>query len=86
LNPTPRPEAGRLLVEGLRCLGLAREALPVLKQGDPRKAALAVRIRTLTAVPNAWLAEQLHFGTRSPREPLRPNRPAGTAETTGEIR
>jgi len=53
LNPTPRPEAGRLLVEGLRCLGLAREALPVLKQGDPRKAALAVRIRTLTAVPNA---------------------------------
>jgi len=67
-------EAGRLLAEGLRCLGLAKEALAVLKKGDPRKAALAVRIRTRTAVPNAWIAEQLHLGHVS-----RVNRCARTA-------
>ena len=55
-------EAGRLLAEGLRCLGLPREELPMLKKGDPRKAALAVRIRAKTTVPNAWIAEQLHLG------------------------
>ena len=50
-------EARQLLEEGLRCLGLEREELPGLKKGDPRKAALAVRIRTRTIVPNAWIAE-----------------------------
>ena len=55
-------EAGRLLAEGLRCLGLQREELPLLKKGDPRKAALAVRIRAKTTVPNGWIAEQLHLG------------------------
>jgi len=54
--------ARRLLEEGLHCLGLERESLAGLKKGDPRKAALAVRIRTLTAVPNAWIAAQLHLG------------------------
>ena len=55
-------EARRLLEEGLRCLGMEREELPLLKKGDPRKAALAVRIRTRTTVPNAWIAEQLQLG------------------------
>ena len=55
-------EAGRLLAEGLRCLGLPKEKLPLLKKGDPRKAALAVRIRAKTTAPNAWIAEQLHLG------------------------
>ena len=55
-------EAQRLLTEGLRCLGMEREELPRLKKGDPRKAALAVRIRTRTTVSNAWIAEQLQLG------------------------
>ena len=54
--------AQRILEEGLRCLGLKKEQLPDLKKGDLRKAALAVRIRTMTAVPNAWIAGQLHLG------------------------
>lgn len=54
--------ARRLLEAGLRCLGLEREALPLIGKGDPRKAALAVTIRCMTAVPNAWIAEQLHLG------------------------
>jgi len=55
-------EARRLLEEGLRCLGLERKELPRLKKGDPRKAALAVRIRTRTTASNAWIAEQLQLG------------------------
>lgn len=55
-------EAQQLLTEGLRCLGLEREELPGLKKGDPRKAALAVRIRTRTTVPNAWIAQHLQLG------------------------
>ena len=55
-------EARRLLEEGLRCLGVERDELARLKKSDPRKAALAVRIRTSTTVPNAWIAEQLQLG------------------------
>ena len=55
-------EACRLLDEGLRCLGLDREQVRGIRKGDPRKAALAVRIRTRTTVPNAWIAEQLQLG------------------------
>ena len=55
-------EARRLLEEGLRCLGVEREELASLKKGDPRKAALAVLIRTRTTAPNAWIAEQLQLG------------------------
>ena len=54
--------AGRPLAEGLRCLGLQTKDLPLLKKGDPRKAALAVRIRPKTTAPTAWIAEQLHLG------------------------
>ncbi len=32
------------------------------KAPDPRKAALAVRIRMRTTAPNAWIAEQLQLG------------------------
>jgi len=56
-------EARRLLEEGLRCLGLEREELRGLKKGDPRKAALAVRIRTHTIAPNAWIAEHCSWDT-----------------------
>ena len=34
----------------------------MLKKSDLRKAALAVRFRTRTAVPNAWIAELLYLG------------------------
>ena len=55
-------EARRIVEEGLRCLGVEKEELPRLKKADPRKAALAVRIRMRTTAPNAWIAEQLQLG------------------------
>ena len=54
--------AQRILEDGWRDLGLKTEQLPDLKKGDVRKAALAVRLRTMTAVSNAWIAGQLHLG------------------------
>ena len=55
-------EAHRPLQAGLRCLGLQREDLAGLKKGDARKAAIAAMIRAHTAVPNAWLAQELELG------------------------
>jgi hypothetical protein len=55
-------EAQRLLERGLRCVGLQSEELAGLKKGDQRKAAKAAFIRAHTAVPNAWIAQQLQLG------------------------
>lgn len=55
-------EARRLLAAGLMCLELRREDLAGLKKGDGRKAAIAAMIRAHTAVPNAWIAQELHLG------------------------
>lgn len=46
-------EAQRILAEGLRYRGLAREGRQRLKKGDPRKLTLTVRIRTRITVPSA---------------------------------
>ena len=55
----------------------------MLKKGDLRKAALAVRIHTRTAVPNAWIAELLYLGHVSRVNRGAP-RPARTTERIGE--
>ena len=55
-------EARRLLEAGLICLELRPEDLAGLKKGDERKAAIAALIRAHTAVPNAWIAQELQLG------------------------
>jgi hypothetical protein len=57
-------EAGRLLAEGIRELGLPgdRKGLEGLKKSDPRKVKLAVLLRAHTSVPNEWIAGKLAMG------------------------
>lgn len=57
-------EAGRLLVEGMRELGLPgdRKGLEKLKKSDPRKVKLAALLRAHTTVPNEWIARKLAMG------------------------
>ena len=55
-------EARRLLLRGLEWPGLEAESLAGLRKGDGRKLALAAVIRAQTAVPNAWIARELHLG------------------------
>ena len=58
-------EAQRLLREGMIEQNLRTRDLAKLKKADPRKVAIAERIRRTTAVPLAWIAEQLHMGSPS---------------------
>lgn len=55
-------DAERLLVDGLKVLGLAEAQLAELKKGAEGKALLAWLIRKNTAVSNAWIAERLQMG------------------------
>ncbi len=55
-------EAERLLALGLKALSLQRDELRTLKRSDPRKLKIAREIRTETAVPNEWIARELHLG------------------------
>jgi hypothetical protein len=55
-------EARRLMVEGLRIVGIDEGELGGLKKGDARKLAVALLIRRRTAVPSRWIAEALHLG------------------------
>lgn len=58
-------EAQRLLREGLAEQNLRPRDLAKLKKGDARKVAIAERIRRTTALPLAWIAEQLSMGSPS---------------------
>jgi hypothetical protein len=57
-------EAGRLLAEGARELGLPVDGsgLAKLRKSDPRKVRLAVLLRAHTTVSNEWIAEKLVMG------------------------
>jgi REP element-mobilizing transposase RayT len=57
-------EAGRLLAEGIRELGLPgdRKGLVGLKKSDPRKVKLATLLRAHTSVSNEWIAGKLAMG------------------------
>ena len=57
-------EAGRLLAEGIRELGLPgdRKGLEGLKKSDPRKVKLATLLRAHTSVSNEWIAGKLAMG------------------------
>ena len=56
-------QARRVLTAGLAQLGWETSLLQQLPKSDPRKVALARRVRQTTTVPLAWLAEQLAMGS-----------------------
>ena len=58
-------EARALLAAGLAGVGIKAGDLPELPKTDPGKVIVASQIRRLTAVPLAWIAQQLHMGTPS---------------------
>jgi len=55
-------EAERLIVAGLKAVGLRGENLVETAKGDPRKIAVAATVRRRTPVSNEWLARRLHMG------------------------
>lgn len=58
-------EARALLTAGLVASGIHDRDLPVLPKTHPVKVLIAAQIRRRTAVPLAWIAQQLHMGTPS---------------------
>lgn len=54
--------AERLLVAGMKALGLKESQLSELRKGAEEKALLSWLIRKNTAVSNAWISERLHMG------------------------
>ncbi len=55
-------EAERLLVEGLKVLGVSDDRLLELRKGAVEKALLAWLIRRNSVVSNAWIADRLGMG------------------------
>ena len=47
---------------GFEVFGIAEVELARMKRGEPRKLAIGAVIRRRTAVPNAWIARELHLG------------------------
>ena len=58
-------EAEHLLGCGLKALGLSLEEVPLLKQNDLRKQALAWLIKKNSTVPDAWIQARLVMGHRA---------------------
>ena len=58
-------EAERLLASGLTVLSLSIEEIPLLKQNDLRKQALASLIKNNSIVPDAWIQKRFAMGHRS---------------------
>ncbi len=57
--------ARALIDKGLTVCDLAAPMLKSLPCGDTRKVVIALAVKRETTVPLAWIAEQLHMGTRS---------------------
>jgi REP element-mobilizing transposase RayT len=55
-------EAAKLVVEGLKVLGLREEQLQAMSKGADEKALLAWLVRRNSVVTNAWIAERLGMG------------------------
>lgn len=56
--------ARRLIDEALNKRGWTVEELKARRKGDAFKVRLAAKVRAQTTVTAAWIAEQLHMGTR----------------------
>ena len=57
--------ARALLAAGLAEAGITAAELPGLPKSDRRKVLIASRIRKQTAMPLAWIAQQLYMGSPS---------------------
>lgn len=55
-------EAGKILKEGLRALGIENSALEKMKKNCPEKCCLAWLIRKRTCVTNEWIKKHLQMG------------------------
>ncbi len=54
----------RLLQEALARKGWTKELLRARLPGDPHKVQIARELRARTTMPLAWIAAQLHMGSR----------------------
>lgn len=92
LRESAEAKALRLVEEELRRLEWKPADLLQTRKGDPRKIAIAQRVRAETTVTMTWIAERLHMGTRSHlahllywtgrREREAPKRPKAAAPKT----
>jgi len=55
-------EAERLVIRGLKALGLTDESLDGLKKNCPQKYAVAWLVRRNTCVRNDWIVHRLSMG------------------------
>lgn len=62
-DETEEGKAKRILAEEMQRLGWTRADLKRRRKGDPRKVAVARRLRAETAVGLKWIAENLEMGT-----------------------
>jgi REP element-mobilizing transposase RayT len=56
--------AERLTLAGLGRLGWTERDVETRRKGDPKKVALAIRLRSQTTMPLSWIAHRLRMGTR----------------------
>lgn len=78
-------EARRIIAVGLEHFGLRADDLPQLRKGDHRKLAMARVIRTRTAIPNAWVARELHLGHLSRLNHISSSHEKAIAEAACEL-
>lgn len=58
-------KADAIILDDLRRLRLAENQLVLMPKGEPRKVAIAMRLKELTEVSSAWIAARLAMGSRS---------------------
>ena len=56
-------KAARIIKEELTALGWKEKHLAEARKSDPRKLAIAARVRSETTLPLKWIATRLHLGT-----------------------
>jgi hypothetical protein len=62
-HETDSQKAERLVQEELRILGWAEAELHCRREGDPRKVAIARRLRQETTMSLKWIAQRLDMGS-----------------------
>lgn len=64
-DQTEEGKALRIIRQEMNRLGWTKAELEQQRKGDPRKVALAQRLRAETAVTLKWIAHTLHMGTHT---------------------
>ncbi len=57
-------QAEQLVIAGLKRMRWSEADLRAHRKGEPRKVALAWKLRSQTTMPLVWIAERLNMGTR----------------------